>query len=133
MEVGGRIVGKIAGTIVGKIRARFLDRTPGVGAGDGIKAVRVLSNEQLKQHVLGGSTTATGLDSTGKVHGDLPTLAEIKRLSVEELEHLQTSLSESVQRRIDVTVKMGSDPGHAERQAAEQRLIQQIKKVLSDR
>jgi RHS repeat-associated protein len=35
MEVGGRITAKLVGTLLGKVRARFVEEPPGVGSGNG--------------------------------------------------------------------------------------------------
>jgi hypothetical protein len=72
-----------------------------------------------------------GLDSTGKVHGALPSVEDLGRYRLDELGTFKQDLQASVQRRIQVTTQMGSDPSHGERQAAEQALIQSISKLLS--
>jgi RHS repeat-associated protein len=55
------------------------------------------------------------LDATGKVHGILPEIKDLKRYDVDSLSRLRDELKLSVQRRIEVTVQKGSDFGHAER------------------
>jgi hypothetical protein len=73
------------------------------------------------------------LDGTGKVHGKLPQAKDLVLYDTEDLIQLRNELQASVQKRIEVTVKKGSDFGHAERQAAEQQLIRAIDKHLEDR
>ena len=73
-----------------------------------------------------------GLDATGKVHGDLPKAEDLGDMSVDDLTQLREFLGQSVQERIRRTTELGRDPGHGERQAAEQKLIKQIEKVLDD-
>ncbi|WP_437811151.1 RHS repeat-associated core domain-containing protein [Sorangium sp. So ce1078] len=73
------------------------------------------------------------LDATGKVHGKLPQVKDLGRYGADDLIQLRNELQVSVQKRIEVTVKKGSDFGHAERQAAEQQLIRAINKHLEDR
>jgi RHS repeat-associated protein len=72
------------------------------------------------------------LDSTGKVHGILPSVKDLNRYDADSLVRLRDELKVSVQRRIEVTVQKGSDFGHAERQAAEQQLIKSIEKHLGN-
>ena len=72
------------------------------------------------------------LDNTGKVHGELPRPKDLKKYSREDLKTLRDDLKQSVQQRIRKTVKMGSDKGHGQRQAAEQQLIKSIEKVLDN-
>ncbi|MEO0600558.1 MAG: hypothetical protein AAF211_03925, partial [Myxococcota bacterium] len=52
--------------------------------------------------------------------------------SAGDFTQLRDDLGQSVQERIRKTTELGSDPGHGERQAAEQQLIKQIEKVLDD-
>jgi hypothetical protein len=73
------------------------------------------------------------LDATGKVHGKLPDVKDLGRYHAEDLAALRGELQQSVQKRIEKDVELGSDFGHAERQAAEQRLIQAIAKHLEGR
>lgn len=60
-------------------------------------------------------------------------MKELGHYDTEDLIRLRDELRASVQKRIEVTVKKGSDFGHAERQAAEQQLIRSIEKHLEDR
>lgn len=70
------------------------------------------------------------LDSTGKVHGTLPKVKDLGKYSKEDLQILLKELRQSVQRRIEVTSKMGRDRGHGQRQGAEQDLIKSLEKYL---
>lgn len=79
------------------------------------------------------SNPLPGIDSTGKVHGDLPKIKDLKKLSNEQLEELLQDLKQSVPRRIDVTIEKGSHRPHGARQGAEQVLIKSIEKILRDR
>jgi RHS repeat-associated protein len=72
-------------------------------------------------------------DITGKIHGELPTVEQLKAYPSEDLKVFQAELEGSVQRRIDVTNQLGPDKAHGQRQAAEQQLIKQIQKILADR
>ncbi|WP_198043783.1 RHS repeat domain-containing protein [Ketobacter nezhaii] len=72
------------------------------------------------------------LDSTGKVHGELPRPKDLKNYSNEELTQLKGELGESVQQRIKINIELGSDKAHGQRQAAEQQLIKSIEKHLDN-
>ena len=69
-------------------------------------------------------------DVTGKVHGPLPSRSEVSKVPVEDLKQFQGELKASVQERIKTTARLGPDPQHGQRQAAEQRLIQAIEQKL---
>lgn len=71
------------------------------------------------------------LDRTGKVHGALPAIQDLARHSLDDLALFQQELRQSVQQRIRTAIELGPDPAHGQRQAAEQRLIRQIDKLLS--
>ena len=73
------------------------------------------------------------LDSTGKVHGELPKPADLGRYSPDDLRQLQGDLEQSVQERIRKTSDLGPDRAHGQRQGAEQDLIQQIERNLQGR
>ncbi len=72
------------------------------------------------------------LDSTGKVHGDLPKPESLSRYSRDELSQLGSELKQSVQERIRKTAELGRDRAHGQRQGAEQDLLQSINKFLRD-
>jgi hypothetical protein len=72
------------------------------------------------------------LDTTGKVHGELPRPKELGQYRPEDLRQLKEELRQSVQKRIQKNVEKGSDLGHGQRQAAEQQLIKSIEKFLED-
>ena len=87
-------------------------------------------------HNMGGSRTLPDLpavDSTGKVHGKIPTLQELKLHESDELDFFREQLSQSIQRRKEVTGQLGSDAGHSARQAAEEKAKSHITKILKDR
>ena len=69
-------------------------------------------------------------DSTGKVHGDLPSPGDLKDYSPDDLKFLYEDLKKSVQQRINKNVEFGYDRGHGQRQAWEQQLMYIIKSML---
>ncbi len=77
-----------------------------------------------------GTKALPSLDATGKVHGTLPRVQDLGKYSKEELQILLKELRQSVQKRIEVTSKMGRDRGHGQRQGAEQDLIKSLEKHL---
>lgn len=102
---------------------------------DGISIVPVIGMLKYSDEVVivvkrGNKTELPSLDSTGKVHGKLPSSQELKNYSREELEILYKELQQSVKQRIKKNIELGSDAGHGERQAAEQQLIKSIEKYL---
>jgi len=130
-EMGGQILGA-AGTALRRIVSAKTALESSASTG----TIRQLSNEELTQASGGSSKKVTelpALDSTGKVHGLLPTTQDLARYTIDELETLAKELKQSVPRRIEVTNRLGSDPGHGERQAAEQKLIQAIDKFLGNK
>ncbi len=80
--------------------------------------------------IIGVEKVLPSLDATGKVHGTLPKVKDLVKYSKEELEILLKELRQSVQKRIEVTSKMGRDRGHGQRQGAEQDLIKSLEKLL---
>ena len=83
-----------------------------------------------------GSESDEGLpsrDSTGKVHGKLPTPQELEYYDSEELEQFKDELIGSIEERIRKTIELGSDRGHGQRQGVEQDLVRSIEKVLDGR
>ena len=70
------------------------------------------------------------LDSTGKVHNDLPKVEDLDQYDREELERLLEELRVSVQTRIQATVRLGANAGHNARLAEEQQLIKSLEKFL---
>jgi hypothetical protein len=71
------------------------------------------------------------LDSTGKVHGELPRPKDLGNYSAQDLRNLKDELMQSVQERIRKTEQLGRDRSHGQRQGAEQDLIEAIVKYLS--
>lgn len=72
-------------------------------------------------------------DSSGKVHGTLPTPEQLRDYTSEELEDFQDELQGSVEERIRKNEELGPDKAHGERQAAEQDLINSIDTIISNR
>lgn len=67
------------------------------------------------------------------MHGKLPDVKDLGRYDVEDLAARRGELQQSVPKRIEKSVQLGSDFGHAERPGAEQRLLQATTKHLEDR
>jgi len=80
-----------------------------------------------------GAKELPALDSTGKVHGELPRPKDLGDYEVEDLQQLRDELGQSVKERIRKNSELGPKGGHGERQAAEQDLIKSIDKHLEDR
>jgi RHS repeat-associated protein len=72
------------------------------------------------------------LDRSGKMHGALPRAADLGSYRADDLRHWLQGLRQSVQERIRRTAELGSDKGHALRQAEEQELIRRIETYLED-
>jgi RHS repeat-associated protein len=96
--------------------------TPGTQATTGVNPATPIQASELPAR-----------DSTGKVHGDLPTVAGLQAHSTEELQHFQQELAVSVAQRIYVTSQLGPDKAHGQRQAAEQALVKAIDKIIESR
>jgi hypothetical protein len=71
-----------------------------------------------------------GLDSTGKLHGDLPHPKDLGKFDPDDLQALQDDLCKSVQERIRKNSELGPKGNHGLRQGQEQDLIHSIDKVL---
>jgi hypothetical protein len=71
------------------------------------------------------------LDSTGKVHGDLPHAKDLGQFDPDDLRQLQHDLNQSVQKRIRMNSRYGPSGDHGLRQGQEQDLIHAIEKYLS--
>jgi Pretoxin HINT domain len=76
------------------------------------------------------NTCLPQLDSTGKVHGDLPDHVP-PDWTVAQLEELEADLKVSIATRKAEQLRLGEDGPHRARIAAEERLLRQIEKVLS--
>ena len=92
-----------------------------------------MGDGQWLVHNCGEKAVEAFLDSTGKVHGVLPEVKDLKNYTVDELKRLLNELKTSVQTRIQATVRLGADYGHNARLAAEQQLIKSIEKHLENR
>ena len=109
-----------------------------VGVGDLAKTGKIPKHLKTIQKAIDGAKSSKNakklpaLDSTGKVHGDLPSPGDLSKYSREDLRILKSDLEKSVQRRIEVTSKKGRDRGHGQRQGAEQDLIKSIEKHLEN-
>jgi len=78
-------------------------------------------------------TDLPSLDSTGKVHGDLPKPQDLKGYAAEDLVRFRDDLARSVEERIRKNIELGPQGGHGRRQGEEQDLIASIDKLLEDR
>jgi len=76
------------------------------------------------------------IDATGKVHGDLPKIEDLKKYPKDDLLQFLNDLKRSVRQRIRATIEHGADAdnlqnrSHGQRQAQEQSLIKAIQKAL---
>ena len=66
------------------------------------------------------------------MHGTLIKVKDFGKYSKDELQTLLGELKQSVQKRIEVTSRMGRDRAHGQRQGAEQDLIKSIEKYLGN-
>lgn len=96
------------------------------------RAVRTGGGSLVLQAAKRGRKPLPALDSTGKVHGELPTPGDLKNYSKEDLASLRDELKQSVQERIRKTSELGSDRPHGQRQGAEQALIHSINSLLGN-
>jgi len=71
------------------------------------------------------------IDATGKVHGELPRIKDLRKYDPEDLEQLLHELRRSVKERLRKTIQAGHDPAHGERMTAEHDLIEAIAQHLS--
>jgi hypothetical protein len=81
----------------------------------------------------GGKVIDAVLDASGKVHGYLPEVQDLRRYHAEDLARLRDQLRIRVQTRIAKTVELGADYGHDARILEEQQLLKSIEKHLEDR
>ena len=72
------------------------------------------------------------LDNTGKLHGDLPHIEDLKQLDKNTLKDFRDDLRDSLKRRKDVSRDRGPDPPHSRRETMEQDLLRSIDKFLGD-
>lgn len=78
----------------------------------------------------GGPNDLPSIDSTGKVHGELPSLKDCCEYDPDDLRILLGELEQSVRERIRKNIQLGNHKPHGQRQAAEQDLTHRIKKCL---
>ena len=118
---------------------------PAVGVGatlmghGGVTTAYALNNlnkvHKVNSSGTGGSVSKNSLptiDATGKVHGKLPETKDFPKYSKDDLRQLLKELKQSVQKRIEVTTKLGRDRAHGQRQGAEQDLIKSLEKFLGE-
>jgi RHS repeat-associated protein len=72
------------------------------------------------------------VDQTGKVHGPLPTVAELKNMTRQALEDTRDALTESINTRADELFERGEHAGHRARLGAEETLLRSLEKILGD-
>lgn len=71
-----------------------------------------------------------GVDSTGKVHGKIPSYIP-SNWTKEQLEQLEADLEQSIRTRKQGLIDLGEDAAHSRRLQEETRLLRQVKKKLS--
>lgn len=107
---------------------------PGVGEEEVVCEEALMAEEEFALAAAGGTRIPDAiLGAAGKVHGDLPSPADLGEYDAEALVTLREELQQSVQTRIAKTVELGADYGHSARLAEEQALIRSIDKHLADR
>lgn len=72
------------------------------------------------------------IDSTGKLHGDLPHIKDLKNLDKGTLGDLRDDLKNSLKRRKQVSKDLGPDAAHSRREAGEEDLLKSLDKFLGD-
>lgn len=105
----------------------------GRGFGGGGRMGRGSSIKQARPMTKYSTRPVPQLDERGKIHGPLPRTQDLPRYSSGDLREMQRNLRLSVKQIIKQRIRLGPDRGHGQRQAAEQRLIKQIDKVLRER
>jgi len=127
--------------ILGDVAAGAIPAVPGI-LGLSINAsrngARLNKSEQAVDAIAESSapknakSNLPSLDSTGKVHRQLPRLKDLKNYSNNESSQLRDELKQNVRQRIKKNIEHDSHKPHGERQAAEQQLIKSIDKALGD-
>lgn len=84
----------------------------------------------LVHNVCGQDAKWPARDASGRVHGDLPSVSDLKRYSSDDLEFILNEFENSVRYRIGNNIIYGYHEPQGRRQAQEQQLIHSIKKLL---
>jgi hypothetical protein len=92
----------------------------------------IAGNVPVLVHNTGGGSAGCGigLDSTGKVHGELPDRIPNNWTS-DELEGFAADLRVSIANRKAEQLRLGEDGPHRARIGQEEQLLRQIEKILS--
>ena len=106
-----------------KARARPSPGLPMAGAASGIAQ---LGSSLPKMKALKNIT----LDFSGKFHGVLPQIKNLRFYSKSQLQTLVKTLKESVKKRIKLNIKLGPKGNHGKRQGQEQDLIKSVEKLI---
>ena len=73
------------------------------------------------------------IDGTGKMHGDLPKIEDLKKnVDNDTLSDFRDNLKSSAKKRQEVTNDLGADAGHSSRQNEELDLAKSLDKHLDD-
>jgi len=101
--------------------------TSGDYSGAAVSAAAILLKPiKLADKIIG----KTGLDETGKMHGDLPNIDDLKQLDNQTLSDFRDDLNTSLVKRKQVSKDLGADAGHSRRENAEADLTKQLDKHL---
>lgn len=85
------------------------------------------------QRILVHNCKLPKLDGTGKMHGDLPDIKDLKKnVDDDTLSDFRDDLKSSVQKRQEVTDDLGADAAHSRRQAQEADLAKSLDKHLDE-
>jgi hypothetical protein len=80
-----------------------------------------------------GKIIKAGIDNTGKMHGDLPDIKDLKQLDSQTLADFRDDLKTSLKERKRVSKDLGADAGHSRRENAESDLAKQLDKHLGNK
>jgi hypothetical protein len=118
----------------GQIAPRATGRISPVDRGRGARPFYAKDPKAPGKGPPGSAANRGYLDESGRFHTQhgtgFPTVKDLRDYSVDELRLLRQELQESVRARIQQNIRFGFKPTEAERQAAEQALIQAIDKLL---
>ena len=72
------------------------------------------------------------VDETGKVHGALPRVQDLYRMTRQALEETRDALTESIETRKAELIELGEHGPHRARVGAEESLLRSLDKILGD-
>ena len=108
----------------GNLQGAAITIGSGLVLGKAKAAKNVLSNSKELKNKL------PKIDGTGKLHGDLPHIKDLKNLDKDTLRGLRDDLRSSLKRRKQVTKRLGPDAAHSRREAGEENLLKSLDKLL---